>query len=61
MAPGPHRIGVCFRYRGQRRRARLAEASREFTVDESARRVEIEIRLGVRNGSDFRIAEPVTR
>ncbi|MEU5420216.1 hypothetical protein ACFY1P_23655 [Streptomyces sp. NPDC001407] len=55
---GVHRINVYFRYRGQKS-ARLAEAGREFSAEPAARRVEITARLGVRNGSRFRIGDPV--
>ncbi|GAA0389691.1 hypothetical protein [Streptomyces luteireticuli] len=60
VAPGPHRIGAYFRYRGQRR-ARLAESSREFTAERGARRVDITARLGALNRTPFRIGDPVAR
>ncbi|WP_414167355.1 hypothetical protein ACMATS_07300 [Streptoverticillium reticulum] len=59
VAAGQHRIRVFFRYRGQKG-THLALASREFTVDGAARRVGLAARLGWRNGSRFRISEPVT-
>lgn len=59
VTAGQHRISVFFRYRGQKG-THLAESSREFTVDGTARRVRITAQLGARNGSRFRISEPVT-
>ncbi|MGW1197796.1 hypothetical protein ACWD4B_18445 [Streptomyces sp. NPDC002536] len=59
VTAGQHRISVFFRYRGQKS-THLAQASREFTVDGAARRVSLAARLGPRNGSRFRISEPVT-
>ncbi|GAA2929855.1 hypothetical protein GCM10020221_27110 [Streptomyces thioluteus] len=58
VTPGPHRISVYFRYRGQHR-ARLAESSREFTAEQGVRRVHITARLGPLNHSRFRIGDPV--
>ncbi|MEU1630345.1 hypothetical protein ABZ746_34645 [Streptomyces sp. NPDC020096] len=60
VGPGDHRMSVYFRYRWQER-ARLAEASRQFSVEAVEDRVHIGVRLGPRNGSTFRIAEPVNR
>lgn len=60
VAAGQHRISVFFRYRGQKS-THLAEASREFTVGGTDRRVSITARLGARNGSRFRIGEPVAQ
>ncbi|MEV0260081.1 hypothetical protein AB0I49_01875 [Streptomyces sp. NPDC050617] len=60
VSPGEHRLTVYFRYRGQKR-ARLAEAGKDFAVDETSSAVDVAVRLGPRNGSRFRIGEPVAR
>ncbi|MFH8982258.1 hypothetical protein [Streptomyces varsoviensis] len=60
VSPGEHRLTVYFRYRGQKR-ARLAAAEKDFAVDEASSAVDIAVRLGPRNGSRFRIGEPVAR
>ncbi|MEU9115457.1 hypothetical protein AB0D04_27650 [Streptomyces sp. NPDC048483] len=60
VGPGDHHISVYFHYRG-RRTARLAEATRAFSVEDAAGCVEIAVTLGPRNGSTFRIADPVSR
>ncbi|MCB5908223.1 hypothetical protein [Streptomyces pinistramenti] len=56
VAPGTHRLCVAFRYRGQRT-ARLGESCAEFTAGGTP--LGITARLGARNGSRFRIGEPV--
>ncbi|MGY5131097.1 hypothetical protein ACWGJW_01525 [Streptomyces nigrescens] len=58
VTPGTHRISVYFRYRGQKR-ARLAEASKEFSMAEAC--MHVTARLGPRNGSTFRFEEPAAR
>ncbi|MFF4602941.1 hypothetical protein ACFY12_09350 [Streptomyces sp. NPDC001339] len=54
--PGSHCMSVYFRYRGQKG-ARLAEASKEFSISEASPHVEVMASLGPRNGSAFRIEE----
>ncbi|MFK8908876.1 hypothetical protein [Streptomyces sp. YS-3] len=56
--PGDHHLSVFFRYRGQNG-ARLAEADTRFVTRDATRRVDITAHLGPRNGSRFRIGEPV--
>ncbi|MEU8780676.1 hypothetical protein [Streptomyces sp. NPDC048637] len=58
VTPGTHCISVYFRYRGQKS-ARLAEASKEFSIAEAC--MHVTARLGPRNGSTFRFEEPVAR
>ncbi|GAA2597134.1 hypothetical protein GCM10010424_53530 [Streptomyces lienomycini] len=59
VTAGGHSINVFFRYRGQSR-TRLGEGSREFAVGPGDGRLVITAVLGPLNGSNFRIAEPVS-
>ncbi|MEV7777549.1 hypothetical protein [Kitasatospora sp. NPDC088351] len=54
VEPGPHRLAVYFRYRGQRT-ARLGLGQSEFTADTAVPGPHATARLGPRNGSHFRV------
>lgn len=58
VGPGDHHLSVFFRYRRQTH-ARLAEADTRFATRDATHRVDITAHLGPRNGSRFRIGEPV--
>ncbi|MEV6794410.1 hypothetical protein AB0M87_21015 [Streptomyces sp. NPDC051320] len=59
LVSGGHRLNVYFRYRWQNN-TRLAESSSDFAVGNGSRRVSVDVQLGSRNGSCFRIEAPVS-
>ncbi|MEV5510314.1 hypothetical protein [Streptomyces orinoci] len=57
LAPGTHRLGVCFRYR-VRSSPRLAESVTQLTVPDTPTPIPVRARLGLPNGSHFHIDGP---